>query len=1071
MRLRKKVISVLLSACMAVTVFPSGMPLKAVAAEVTEETTKTEETVAPEESGEEIEVLEVQAAAPEGEGEQPEPEVLPEESTEEVIPTNTKDWLLEDDGYGTIALVDEEVGKNKISRDYIPTREAEFSFSLYLTEKPYTDENAIIVYLFDQDNKMAAKSVEPAKAENYGGEEWNLYFNSVYRARELKAGEILYVGYKNDNGEIQKLKNLTVTVTDQPYIDYISYGNRRYYGDYADNGEGGLYAGSDNTSIVTVSGYNTDFSKLGLRFRDSSTGNIVAESTSYMEYNINDSYYCMEWVNAADQYQTVNYAVEYTYSESEKSVVAEKRASSFHNYSDRENKNIIWNPKKDTVEYYNKEIPAGTSVSYEIRKGHNYGLGDICVSGSSITVSSSHLITINLKDKLPSYNYGQEYTLNIRYEEDGQEKNCYRSFYVYTNTRHGVFWSVDGFHTTDDNKIEISVGIYPDTVLSNESKFKDTCTINIFKFNTVLNDDIVGKAELKLRKEDNKISYYGIYNGKLDLGEYGFSLSPDEEHTINYVFNVYDKNKLYFFNQLNNITSGTIKTYLETPEMAKWYFKNLENLNKIKIKILDIEGNEIGIYKYSDGDFTVDDVNIDHAVININFNNNIKQELAELYYCNVYFYYGDGNENDTIVKCTHATYNSETKTMEYENLYDMDSYYARYIKEESRGWIEMVLSKKGNIYYSNYYYYDGSCNTVYGNNSSFPAKLTVTDWNSLKPVKEITIEKPGQVFTESQLEGLSSDNVYNFFLKGADGSVRMSSGYIHAGEPDDEYDKPLQTSSPKPTASGGIIGGGVPYFPPINNNGGGGGANIQQTTAPTVQPEATAVPTAAPTANPTTVPTSAPTTQPTAVPEATAAPVATAPPEGANEPETPVINNPYVPSQEEKPVLKLKKNKITLKKGQKAKIKITSKLTTSVTYKSLKPSVATVSKKGVITAKKAGKAVITVKANGVVKKVQVTVKKAGKTEEGTESTIKTASSVKLGKDFKLAKQSITLKKDQKLTIKKASGLSGKVTFKSLDKKIASVSVNGVVKAKKKGKTTILIKKGKKTIKLKVIVKK
>ena len=79
--------------------------------------------------------------------------------------------------------------------------------------------------------------------------------------------------------------------------------------------------------------------------------------------------------------------------------------------------------------------------------------------------------------------------------------------------------------------------------------------------------------------------------------------------------------------------------------------------------------------------------------------------------------------------------------------------------------------------------------------------------------------------------------------------------------------------------------------------------------------------------------------------------------------------------------------------------------------------------------------------------------------------------IKLGKNFKLTKTKAAIKKGKKLVIQQAAGIPGKVTFTSLDKKIASVSVNGVIKAKKKGKTTILIKKGNKTIKLKITVKK
>ncbi len=109
------------------------------------------------------------------------------------------------------------------------------------------------------------------------------------------------------------------------------------------------------------------------------------------------------------------------------------------------------------------------------------------------------------------------------------------------------------------------------------------------------------------------------------------------------------------------------------------------------------------------------------------------------------------------------------------------------------------------------------------------------------------------------------------------------------------------------------------------------------------------------------------------------------------------------------------------------------------------------------------RAVITVKANGKKCKVTIIVRKAAKNTNSSAL-------VKLNKALKLSKTNVSIKKGNKFTIEKASGIKGKVKFSSANKKIASVSVNGVVKAKKKGKTTILIKTAKKTIKLKVTVK-
>lgn len=148
---------------------------------------------------------------------------------------------------------------------------------------------------------------------------------------------------------------------------------------------------------------------------------------------------------------------------------------------------------------------------------------------------------------------------------------------------------------------------------------------------------------------------------------------------------------------------------------------------------------------------------------------------------------------------------------------------------------------------------------------------------------------------------------------------------------------------------------------------------------------------------------------------------------------------------------------MTLKEGQKSQIKITSKLNTKATYKSLNIAIATVSKKGAVIGKKKGKTTVVVSANGKKKKVKVTVKAD-------------PSVVVFDKGLKLSKKSITVKKGKKITIKREPGVVGKVTFKALDEKVIRVTANGVVKAKKRGRTSVVIKLGKKTVKLKVTVK-
>jgi len=115
--------------------------------------------------------------------------------------------------------------------------------------------------------------------------------------------------------------------------------------------------------------------------------------------------------------------------------------------------------------------------------------------------------------------------------------------------------------------------------------------------------------------------------------------------------------------------------------------------------------------------------------------------------------------------------------------------------------------------------------------------------------------------------------------------------------------------------------------------------------------------------------------------------------------------------------------------GKKATIKVTkTKVTGKVTFKSSNKKVATVNSKGVITGKKAGKAVITVKVGKYTKKLTVKVKKPS---------------------FKLVKSSAKLKKGKKTTIKVKAAPVSKVTYKTSNK--------GVVTAKKKGTAKITVK--------------
>ena len=74
--------------------------------------------------------------------------------------------------------------------------------------------------------------------------------------------------------------------------------------------------------------------------------------------------------------------------------------------------------------------------------------------------------------------------------------------------------------------------------------------------------------------------------------------------------------------------------------------------------------------------------------------------------------------------------------------------------------------------------------------------------------------------------------------------------------------------------------------------------------------------------------------------------------------------------------IKTNKSKYQVKKGKKVTIKVTVSNADGkkVTYKSSNKKIATVSSKGVVKGKKKGTATITIKCNGVSKKVKVTVK-------------------------------------------------------------------------------------------------
>jgi len=134
----------------------------------------------------------------------------------------------------------------------------------------------------------------------------------------------------------------------------------------------------------------------------------------------------------------------------------------------------------------------------------------------------------------------------------------------------------------------------------------------------------------------------------------------------------------------------------------------------------------------------------------------------------------------------------------------------------------------------------------------------------------------------------------------------------------------------------------------------------------------------------------------------------------------------------------LNKKTATVYKGKTTTLKatVTGTAAAKVTFTSSNPKVAAVNKTtGKVTAKAKGSVVITAKCGDVKVTCKVTVKNP------TLTLNKTSASVKVGKTTKI-------------TAKAAP--SGKVTYKSGNKKIATVSSNGTIKGIKKGTAKITV---------------
>lgn len=156
--------------------------------------------------------------------------------------------------------------------------------------------------------------------------------------------------------------------------------------------------------------------------------------------------------------------------------------------------------------------------------------------------------------------------------------------------------------------------------------------------------------------------------------------------------------------------------------------------------------------------------------------------------------------------------------------------------------------------------------------------------------------------------------------------------------------------------------------------------------------------------------------------------------------------------------IKLEKKNVTLHKGDSLQLKVTrtpDPAIEKITYTSSNKKVATVSSSGVIKAKKIGTAKITVKSGK--KKVVCTVKVVKTPTTGIENVPVT----------------LEIKKGKSKTIKPKlvpAAASDKITYRSSNKKIATVNAKGKIVGKKKGTATITVKAGKIKVKCKVVVK-
>ena len=143
--------------------------------------------------------------------------------------------------------------------------------------------------------------------------------------------------------------------------------------------------------------------------------------------------------------------------------------------------------------------------------------------------------------------------------------------------------------------------------------------------------------------------------------------------------------------------------------------------------------------------------------------------------------------------------------------------------------------------------------------------------------------------------------------------------------------------------------------------------------------------------------------------------------------------------------LRLNNKKIVLVKGETAKLKVKGTKTSRLKWRSSAPKVAKVSKSGRVTAKKAGKAIVYAKAGNKQLRCKVTVE--------NPRISKTSLQLNIGDSYRL----------------KMTGTKQKVRWSVKNNKVATVTKNGVIRAKKTGKTSVYARIGKKKYLCRLIV--